>query len=53
MPIGGTLPSSSEQSESAMHQLLAHISVAAGNNDGLVYGVGTSGAQRIKSEAAL
>ncbi|XP_064399727.1 E3 ubiquitin-protein ligase HUWE1-like isoform X3 [Halichondria panicea] len=48
MPIGGVGSQSSEQPESAMHQLLAHISVAAGSNDGLVYGVGSSGAQRMR-----
>ncbi len=48
MPIGGVGSQSSEQPESAMHQLLAHISMAAGSNDGLVYGVGSSGAQRMR-----
>ena len=53
MPIGGTGSQSSNQPESTMHQLLANISVATGNNDGLVYGVGASGAQRIKSKDRL
>ncbi len=48
LPIGGPASRPSDQPESVMHQLLAHVSVAAGSNDGLVYGVGNSGAQRMR-----
>lgn len=54
MPIGGPAASRpTEQPESAMHQLLAHISMAAGSNDGLVYGVGSSGAQRMRRTCVI
>lgn len=48
IPIGGTGSMSPNQPESTLHQLLTSISVATGNSDGLVYGVGASGAQRIR-----